>query len=394
MKIGACWFDNNKQAFNGWASSCGSPAFRVSSFGDLPPDTLWVTNLNYITYRKLNLTKVHHIVDEQYFRTSMRQIGAETGLLNNPVELVVFASKVFSRIGLMGRELLSVNINNPGYRYTSLLAASITPNYVRSRIIGPNAMDISEAIKQSFQSNQAMVGINAPKNSTVQAFSYPRGAFARWILSQDYPGSEPWEEIPERNFSTTFGYDAGHVIKGTVSVTERLLDIGKNHAALFRINILTTDPAYQNFATFGAGSNHPRRWATLPEVLLLSKYCKVKLSGGYKTTFRKLPIAEKINLNDSEYSYSRGLLYENIWVSLSNPIHGNDIFHAVGAYMRAYDRIACFSLADGFAAQQYTIGSYGTGRAMIYLTDAESQRAAELAIGLGALPPFTKGAVE
>jgi hypothetical protein len=387
-KIGACWFDDISIAQGGWSSIDGAESQRISSYSELRTDVIWVTNLDYNAYKKLNLTQSPHIYDAQYFRTSLKLIGSENGLLHDVRALVEFASCIFSRVIRLGYELFDVDMTNPGYRYYSIIANRIMPGFMRKRPEGANVIDVIEGIKQATQANQAMSGIKAPKNSTAHDFAFPRGAYARWILTQKYPGPGRWEEIKRQTNETIFGVENGVVIKGSAGVIEKLKSWDDEYSVFLRINILNMDPQYRSFASFGSGSSYPRRWATLPEVLNLSRFCKIAIMGGYRIKSEPLKIAESIDFDSNEYSYSRGLLYENLWVALANPIYGNDLKPAVGAYMRAYDRFACSRIAEKFSGYQYVVGSYGTGRVMVYLTKQEEYQAAEFALSLGILPPM------
>lgn len=388
INIGACWFDDISVAQGGWSSVNGSPAKRIGSYSELKTNVIWVTNLTYPAYRKLNLTKSPHIYDGQYFRTSIRLLAAEMGLLENPRAAVEFCSTVFTRVAGLGKSQFGIGMENPGYRYTSIIASQVTPDFMRKRIDSYNEMDINEAIRQSTQANQAMTGIRPHKGSSIHPFIIPRGAHARWLMSLSYPGSDPWEELKRKHNEAVFGVEDGVQIKGTKGVIEKLLKIGSENAVLLRVNVLNTSPRYRSFATFSAGADYPRRWATLPEVLDMSRYSKIEISGGYQTKLAKLPFLDKIDIDDSEFSYSRSLFYENFWTALASPLYGNKNFTAVGAYMRAYDRLACLRVAEKFNSHQYMIGSFGVGRVMVYLNRQEEKNAALFALNNNIIPPM------
>ncbi|MND11579.1 hypothetical protein D3C87_351490 [compost metagenome] len=388
MTIGVCLFDDLSQAKGGWSSVNGSQATRISSMSELRSDIFWVTNLDYVSHRKLNLNKTPNIFDAQYFRSSLKLIASENGLLTNPTGLVEFASAVFSRIVDIGNKEMGISLDEPSYRYFTTVASAITPAFMRKRPECDNQLDLMNGIKQSTQANQAMSGQKVAKGSSIKDFSFPRGAYARWLLSLPYPGASPWEEIKKAGSETILGVEDGVQIRGTISVLEKLKEWGKDHAVLLRVAVLGMDPFFKPFASFGVGVKYPRRWATLPEILNMSRYCKISLSGGYRTRLAKLDLLGDIDLESNEYSYSRGLFLENLWVSLANPMHSNEVYTAVGAYMRAYDRIACQRVAETFAEHQFRIGSFGSGRVMVYVSKPEEQIAGELALSAGMNPPF------
>jgi hypothetical protein len=392
IKIGVVWFDDPTVAMNGWYSVDGSEPTRINSYGELKTDVIWITNINYRQYRKLNLTSSPHIFDEQYFRTSLRQISTEVGLQENPKELVIFASKVFTRVVALGKKHFDVDLSNPGYRYYSLVADRIMPSFMRKRPIESFGLDLIDGFKQSTQANQAITGLKAPQGSNIQSFVIPRASHAKWLLSQKYPGPGVWKELKKKDYSGVFGTEDGQEVKGTKAKVNQLIELGTSMAAIFRVKALSIDSFHRPFSTFAAGSNHTRKWATIPEILHMSRYSKVEIEGGYATEAVELDILSDLNLTDFDnqldYSYSLGLFLENVWVALTNPLYGNGQFTSVGAYMRSYDRVICSKYAEMFSEYNYVIGSYGTGRVLVYVRPNENHVIGELALEKNLLPPM------
>lgn len=391
-KIGVVWFDDCDSAMNGWYSIAGSEPVRINSHGQLQSDVLWVTNINYRQYRKLNLTSTPNIFDEQYFRTSLRQISSEVGLLEDPKSLVVFASKVFTRVVDLGKKYFNLDITNPGYRYYSLLADRIMPPFMRKRPMESFALDLIDGFKQATQANQAITGLKAPQGSAIQSFVIPRVAHAKWLLSQGYPGSGTWTELKKKDYTAVFGIEDGQEVRGTKSKVNQLIELGKTKAAILRVNVVSIDNFHRTFSTFGAGVKHTRKWATIPEIIHMARYSKIEIEGGYATDLKKLNILDKIKLDDFDnqldYSYSLGLFLENVWIALTNPLYGNGQHTAVGAYMRSYDRLICARYAEMFSEYNCVIGSYGTGRVLVYVRPNENYTIGELALENNLLPPL------
>lgn len=385
-KVGVCCFDDPKVPGYGWASVSGSQAIRINGYGELRSDVLWVLNINLKDMSKLGLNRTNHLYDEQYFRISLRQLSQELGLLDDPAAFVVFASEIFDRVAKLGNENLGVSIDNPGYRYMTLIADRHMPDFNRKKPVGPFSASILDAVRQSTQENQAMMGRYAPAGSTAQSFVFPRGAYGRWMLSQPIPSCEGWREFKLSGTETIIGNDEGAEIRGTKHVIEKLKGFGENNALFLRVNVMATNRFNRPFCTFGSGANYPRMWATLPEVLELVKFCKISLSDGFMTPLRSNPVADKVDMDVDEISYSRSLLIENLWVSISNPVSTTKRQTAVGAYLRAYDRAACLKMAELFESYQYSVGSFGVGRVMVYLRSGEINHATELALQGGMLP--------
>lgn len=391
-KIGVVWFDDPSIAMNGWYSVNGSEPKRINSHGELSTNVLWVTNINYRQYKKLNLTSAPHIFDEQYFRTSIRQVCSEVGLLDNPKEVTVFASRVFTRIVDFGEKYFKVDLTHPGYRYYSLIADRIMPSHMRRRPTESFSLDLLEGLRQSTQANQAITGLKSPKGSSIQSFVIPRTAHAKWLLSQKYPVAGTWKKLPESNYGGVLGIEDGVEVKGTKAKIKQLIELGNNNAAIFRVSQMSIDGFHRSFSTFGAGSNYTRKWATLPEIINLSRYSKIEINGGYSIELGDLGVLDSLNLSDFDksldYSYSLGLFLENVWIALTNPLYGNGQFTAVGAYMRAYDRIICSRYAEKFSEYNYVIGSYGTGRILTYVRPNENRTIGEFALEENLLPPL------
>jgi hypothetical protein len=107
------------------------------------------------------------------------------------------------------------------------------------------------------------------------------------------------------------------------------------------------------------------------------------------TPLRDNPIADKIQLDINEMSYSRSLLLENLWIALANPVSTTKRQTPVGAYMRAYDRSVCQKVAEIFESYSYPVGSFGVGRVMVYLRAGEIPHATELALESGIIPSIS-----
>lgn len=386
--VGVCHFDDPESASSGWASINGDKSFRVGSYNELQSNVLWVTNITYQAVRKLRLYTIPHIKGDQYFRTAYKFLANEKGLSDNATESAQQISMVFHRLSTYAIEKLGISFDNPGYRFSGLVADALMPRYMKAVLQGPNSIEIKEAIKHSTQVNQAM-SCKTPLASTATSFIFPRGSYSNWLLSLDYPGDKPWEEVKDKDIASTLGFEDEIMVKGTKGILDKLLTMGKTHAVLLKVHVISMSKNYSDFQSFGAGSKTPRRWATLPEILYLSRFSKLKIEGGFKTPLRKLPLSDVIDLEKNEISFSKGLLLENICVGLATPLYGKaDKSTAVGAYIRAYDRIACGRIAEAFNNQSFTIGSFGVGKITVFLRPNELKEAAKIGIENGVIPPM------
>jgi len=390
VKIGVCCFDDINDAEYGWASISGGEAQRVSGPNELDSSIPWVTNLPYMAHKKLNMGASGNILDEQYFRTKISQIGLENGIDSDKRALAEFASLIFQKVADLGLEHFGIDMTSPGYRYHKTASYNMIPAYARNIPEDRNSAEIVEAIDHSTQANQAMFGVKRPKGSSAVSLGFPRQAYGKWILSQPLPAGGSWKKVRQKDNSTTFGFENGYKLRNTSAVLERLMEHGKNNAMFLRVQVRSMDPFYRNFAGFGAGEKDMRRWASLPEIIELSRYAKISIEGGYMCPLSSETIVDEAVFGDSDISYARGLLVENAWAALASPVtvQSGSRSTMIGAYMRAYDRIACGRIAASLARKGLVVGSYSMGRVVVFLRPGESQKIANTALEEGLIPPM------
>lgn len=388
VSVGVCYFDDPDIAGSGWTSVAGAEPARVNGYIGLSPDVLWVTNLSFNQYRNLNLGKTPHIFDSQYFRASVQNLSAELGLAGDPENACAVLSEAFTRAMRIGEQKFSLPEHERGYRYASMISSSLTPAPQRRRPDEVFSHDLEIAIQQSTQHNQASFAARAPSNTRAVAFAFPRGTYARWLLGQPMPTAKNWKTLTARDAATEFGTENGKIIKGTASTLERLEELNKKHAGFLRVSVVSMDPFHAQFAQFGNGAPSQRGWATIPEVISLARYARVKMQHGYLCDIDRSPWEEKVKIEGGEYSFSRGVFLENLWAGLSMPLHGSKRVTPLAAYLRAYDRICCTLVAEEFERHSYSVGSFSTGRIVVYVREGESQGAVELALNNGLIPPI------
>lgn len=394
MKIGVCLFDEVKIAKEAWVSIAGSSAIRINDINELRSDVFWVTNLDYFSYRKLNLTHASNIADEQYFRTKLTSLIAEISSTTEPFEVVSRLALFLDRTHELGEKVFG-SLSNAEYRYATTLQTKLLTSSLRKQPDGNYAGDLSIAILQATQENQAMLGRQFAKNSKLTTFMFPRCAYANWLLKKPYPQNNTWTPVSvDKSGEVTIGIEEGSQLRGTVTFLDKLTHLEQTQrAAIFRVAVLSMDKRFTPFAQFGSGANkYMRGWATLPEIIDLARYAKLEVRDGYISDLKPLPpLPTQLTDNSPfEYSFSKGLLMENVWSALATPVFSPvaTFVSAVGAYMRAYDRIACGRVAAVFAQHGFQIGSYGMGRVQVSLRQGEEPIASKLAIECGLLPPM------
>lgn len=383
-KVGVCWFDKSKMAEGGWISIGGSPAKRVDDAGQLQMDVLWVTNIDFTNHRKLYLGNSKHIFYNQYFKTSLNLLANELGLSHDPESLVSVASSVLSRVYRLGEKLYNIDEHDTAFRFSNILGSYASSDLTKSRAIGRFAEDVEIAVKQSTQENQSFTGVRIPPGSKRSLYLFPRASYAEWLLKQPVPVSNNWNAIRTKEGSSALGTVNGKQVRGSTYALRRLEEIAENSAAIFRIKIIETSKFNRGFQTFGVGANYNRSWATLPEVLYLAKYCSLEISGGYKTDLGQLPLDVDYKIGFG--SLSKGIFLENLWAAIVTDGNSSGHYSGVGAYLRAYDRIACGMAAEKLSQNGFFVGSYGSGKIAMFLRSGDKNSATKKALKLGLLP--------
>ncbi len=386
-KIGVVCFENIENADKAWISISGKPARRISGIGELESSVYWITNLPYFSFLKLNLNKKPNIFDQQFFRTSIKLIAAEVGLEDDLKKLAEFCSDSFQKVFDLTNNIYDIELKYSPYRLNNLLSDYVISRSVKQHPMGSSANTLLDAFRESTQQNQSMLG-EAPTGSHTRTFMFPRGAYSRFILSQSYPCSTQWSEIKKKDISTTIGTRESNEIVGTKSAVNKILKICENKSGLFKVNVLYIDKFFRTFANFSQGSNYQRNWVCLPELLEIIKYSTVEILEGYISESEPLKINKKINLKLNEFSFSNGLFLENVWTAYTLPLNRGKFFTPVGAYMRSYDRMVCMKAAYEFARNNLTVGSFGTGRIVVYLRKQDEDLACEVAMENGLMPPL------
>lgn len=389
MKIGVICFDEYRYLSEGWASVDGSPSERVNGVNELSSGVIWITNLHYKSYRSHNLVQAPNIFDHQYFRTSIKLIAEEHGIQNNPKLIAQFCSEVFSRLIRQAQELFELDMSHMGYRFSSLLSDYLLPGSAKKAPTGVNSTVLKNIFREANQANQAMLG-NRPFGSASVNLTIPRANYVKWIISQPVPDSNEWKEKHfQKGQEKIIGVRDGVEIKGTKSVLSKLQSMhDENQAAFYKVSILSSDSDRKLFQSFGNGSSYLRNWVSLPELIYLATYNEIKVSESVVSSLSKLDLADSLCAEVTEYSYSRGLLLENVLAALCSTTGPTRSETALSAYLRAYDRIVCGKLAKFLFDDGFTVGSYGMGKIIAYCRKNERERLKESAEKVGLMYPL------
>jgi hypothetical protein len=384
--IGVCIFDDPKAPRSGYSSMDGSDPTYIAGYHELSSDILWVTNLEFPVFKELNLLRLRHLAQAQYFRTSIRMLQIEYGITEHK-QLAQFLSKMFSRVAQLGLSHFGADPANFNYRYHQALSSRLHIPGMVEPVQGLDQNAIQLVIDHSTQENQAMAGVKRPDRSSPISFCFPREAYSQWLMTRTYPVSNVWKS-DNLNREFTIGTRDGKKIASTDSFVKTCGVYFKNHAraTFFRISVQSHEPSHRAFASFASGSKEPRAWVAWPELLELLEYSVV-------TVYESVSVASGSIQNylpdfckQTGFGISECLLLENLYVALASPINRKNT--ALGAYIRAYDRAACGRAAAYFHNAGLCVGSYSSGRVVLLLSEGQRERASKLALDFGLLPPL------
>lgn len=386
VKIGVCIFEDAKSPRSGFCSIDGQEARYISGYHELSSETMWVTNLEFPVFKELNLLRLRHLTQAQYFRTSVRMLQAELGI-SDPQTLCRTLSTLFSRAASLGQTHFGTQAENFNYRFHQAISERLHVPGMTEPVQGMDPNAIQLIIDHSTQENQAMAGVKRPDRSSPVSFLFPRDAYGQWLLSRTYPIGTGWKnDSLGREF--TIGTRDGKKVQLTETFIKRCSNYFENNsrAMFFRISVVSHESSHRAFASFGSGSREPRVWVAWPELLELLEYSVVHVYESFSTASGLIREYLPEFCFASGFGVSEGLLFENIIAALSSPVNRRNT--AIGAYLRAYDRAACGRAAAHFHNAGFVVGSYSSGRIVLLLPEGQKARASQLALNYGLMPPI------
>lgn len=358
---GACLFDDNKIPGDGWACRPNGDPFRVSGVHDLAHDLNWVTNLDYGSFMANGLGAMRHICQSQYFRESVDSLMGDYALVEDHAKASQFLANHFNATSIFGHKFMGIDpmrLRN-NYRYAQHIGNQLNVPLLKQTARGITQEHSDVICESATQANQAMVG-NMKGLASVHGY-FPRLLYFRWLLSQLVPISLDWTK--HKYTCNEIGYKDGKLVGKST-----LLELSqKSHAdklaLFFRISIYSENKEWASFAHFGAGKKTTREWVTMPELLSMSRYTRLQI----KETM-SLPagyLKDQVDCLDAlmkipDVSVSLGLFMQNLAAALMAPVNKKET--ALSAYLRAYDRVGCLSVAEQLYMRGVTPGSFSMGR--------------------------------
>ena len=378
MPVGVVRFDDPGSVGAGWASYNGEDMRRIKSIGDLETSKAWLMDMTYPAYRNANIWKAPHLKRMDYLRVKPSALAVELNLEGDPQRRLSVLSDIYSKTADILIDKKGLNLFDP--EPTAAHALRALKSSVNWRIPPQISDGVITAVIESTQESQNGSG-RASRGTRAIGASYPRAGYARYLMSRPVPCGPDWSAVKIRGGVKRIGVSKGRVIKGTAEWIQRVEEGAKENAFFFEVSVQGMPAAYARHSMFGNGANTPRRWATFPEVAHLATYAALEIHSGYRTNIS----VPKEDSSMPDPTLSGGLAAEVEWVSRCLP-PTKDGYNPVGAYIRAYDRVACANAAIELDGLGYRVASYGAGRVYLYASPRDD-RLAQHFIDVGLMPP-------
>jgi len=385
-EIGVALFVDSKRPTDGYA--CDSDGVReIGGTHELSTDTLWVTSIRPFDFMKGGFGQLRHLRSSNFFRVDLGYLIREWGLEGDISEAAAYLHEALNRsLGV----IMDRNPIDPGTARTGIrqaLTEILVPDRINESLLDDAV--VCDAVFQSIQYNQGRTGqARIPAGSKIFSFVVPRSALASHLLSLPLPSSKKWSPVSFKSGVLRLGKANGRTAGDQESEQswQRLLDACESKFFVLDIDVRETDRRMASYKSFGVGDRTSRHYASAEEVAELSSYAIVDVRGGFGCDKEEGPITHP-DMPD-EFSVARSIANEIYLLGVaSNKSSSSPSPWA--AYLRSVERILLGRIADQFTRKGFVVGSYGTGRVNVFLRSSEHQKASELALKLGLLPPYS-----
>lgn len=382
-KVGFVMFDDTEQGDSAWASVSGETSYRINGINELDQNVSWITNISFNDFNKLNFRDVSYLKESHYMRVDPQILLKELSLQGDKSKATQAISKIYQRVVDFGYEHFGVSPQEIGYRYANILSEKVVPMSMRKKP-KENRDAIESAIEEATQYFQKDVG-KRPSGNTSITLTMPRIAYFNWLLDRQVPISNEWKKVSFNNGPIEVGVEKEELVKGTHTKMKKLAEMASDNALLFNISIKNMDKTYAKFASFGVGKNVARGWVSYPELIEMVRYSRIEIKKALKTKLG--PIDESIKDKDqsTNFSFSKGIFLDNLASSVLTPIDRTTV-NGITPYLRAYDRMACFRIAERLTEDGYYIMSYGMGKISISVPEKGINEIVSKALSWGLMP--------
>ena len=144
------------------------------------------------------------------------------------------------------------------------------------------------------------------------------------------------------------------------------------------------------------GKSKERNWVCQPEILYLSKFASLDISAafvaeGYQDLGRKTHLPYLGELSD--FSYSLGLLAENVWIglasrSINSQKRSKSLVSPRACWLKAADRFMTLTSAMMLSSAGFIVSSYGYGGVTVIVEENKLPQLIEIAPHAGLCVPM------
>jgi len=380
---------------SGWASIEGEPAFRIKNTGDLSSEVKWLSNLSQEILWKSGVVKQPKLKHSSYLRTDVGQIMKELGLTPPTVpiaEVCEIISGLFNKVMKIAIEYYGLKSFNQKELYSEL----------KTVLIGEDksiSIHVDESLSRAYQDlvicEKPLSKEKLKEKQMFVTLKRPRYFHAKSIIDTSIPFYKgDWEffgpdDLPaQTNKKIDFLAKLDRPFVAKVSINSfkqsnnlnvdlnKLLDLGE--------------------AIGEGGRPKDRNWACQPELLYLSKFADLNIDAafvadGYQSLPNNISLPYLGELSD--FSYSLGLLAENLWIGLAsrsvNPqTRTKTLVTPRACWLKAADRFMTMTSAMMLSSAGFTVSSYGYGGVTLVIDESQIAQLIELAPYAGLSVPI------
>jgi len=376
---------------SGWASIEGGPSFRIKGTGELSNDVKWLSNLSQNVLWKTGAVKQPKLKHSSYLRTDVGQIMKELGLTPPQIpiaDVCEVISEIFRKVMRLAIEYYGLKSFNQKELFSEIKMA----------ILGDDkniSIHTDEALSRAYQD---LVICEKPINKDKSFFvtlKRPRYFHAKSILDTSIPfWNSDWE---------FFGPDVLPVT--TEKKIEFLMKLERPFVAKISINSFSYENNFNvdlsklldlGEAIGEGGKTKDRNWVCQPELLYLGKFANLNIDAafvadGYQSLEDKIKLPYLGELSD--FSYSLGLLSENVWIGLANrsvspQTRTKTLVSPRACWLKAADRFMTMTSAMMLSSAGFIVTSYGYGGVTVMIEESNVAHLIDLAPHAGLSVPI------
>jgi hypothetical protein len=375
---------------SGWGSIEGGSAFRIKNTGDLSNEVKWLSNLSQNVLWKSGAVKQPKLKHSSYLRTDVGQIMKELGLTPPKVpiaEVCETLSEIFTKIMKLSIEFYGVKSFNQKELFSE----------IKLSILGDDrniSIHVDEALSRSYQD---LVICEKPINTEKNLFvtlKRPRYYHAKTIMDTSIPfWNGNWEFFGPDVLPNTTEKKIEYLMKLERPFVAKISINSFNHSNNFNVDLSKLLDLGE--AIGEGGKTKDRNWVCQPELLYLSKFASLNIDAafvadGYQNISENITLPYLGELSD--FSYSLGILAENVWIGLANrsvnpQTRTKTLVSPRACWLKAADRFMTMTSAMMLSSAGFTVTSYGYGGVTIMLEESKIGQLIELAPHAGLTVP-------